>query len=99
MQISPAANTPTAAIDTEGMPSRYEALTRLAELIRSHPEEKDLFQTYARERHQVVALDAISQFDSAANCVQWHFLEPYNSEFEVFALKALPREETVAWWV
>jgi formate hydrogenlyase transcriptional activator len=99
MQISPAANTPKAAIDTEGLPSRYEALIRLAELIRSHPEEKDLFQTCARELNQVVALDGMGQFDSAANRVHWHFLEPYDSEFEALALKALPREETVAWWV
>ena len=99
MQISPAANTPKAAIDTEGLPSRYETLIRLAELIRSHPEEKDLFQTCAHELNQVVALDGMSQFDSAANFVQWHFLEPYDSEFEALALKALPREETVAWWV
>jgi formate hydrogenlyase transcriptional activator len=99
MQISPAANPPKAAIDMKGLSSRYGALIRLAQLIRSHPEEKDLFQTCARELHQVVPLDGMSHFDSAANWVQWHIVEPYNSELEALALKALPREETVAWWV
>jgi formate hydrogenlyase transcriptional activator len=93
MQISPAANTPKAAIDTEGLPSRYEALIRLAELIRSHPEEKDLFQTCARELNQVVALDGMGQFDSAANRVHWHFLEPYDSEFEALALTRISHQE------
>ena len=91
MQISPAANPPKAAIDMKGLSSRYEALIRLAQLIRSHPEEKDLFQTCARELHQVVPLDGMSQFDSAANWVQWHIVEPYNSEFEVARCKALPK--------
>jgi len=99
MQISPAANSPKAAIDNEELSSRYEALIRLAELIRSHPEEKDLFQTCANVLHQVISFDGMSHFDSSPNWVQWHLLEPYNSEFEAIALKALPREETVAWWV
>src|SRR3984885_1714992 len=79
--------------------SRYEALARIAELIRSHSEEKVLFQTFASDLHQVVPFDCISQFDSAANWVHWHFLEPYDSAFEALAIRNIPREETVVWWV
>src|ERR1700682_5415784 len=42
---------------SESLASRYEALARIAELIRYHPEEKVLFQTCASELHQVVAFD------------------------------------------
>jgi len=84
---------------SESLASRYEALARIAELIRSHPEEKVLFQTCASELHQVVAFDALSWFDPAANWVQWHFLEPYDSALEALAVRDIPKEETVAWWV
>jgi formate hydrogenlyase transcriptional activator len=83
----------------ESLASRYEALARIAELIRSHPEEKVLFQTCASELHQVVAFDGLSWFDPAAHWVQWHFLEPYDSAFEALAVRGIPKEETVAWWV
>ena len=53
----------------------------------------------ASELHQVVAFDGLSQFDSAANWVQWHFLEPYDSALEALAVRGIPKEETVAWWV
>src|ERR1700758_4600302 len=79
--------------------SRYEALARIAELIRYHPEEKVLFQTCASELHQVVAFDGLSWFDPAANWVQWHFLEPYDGALEALAVRDIPQEETVAWWV
>src|ERR1700758_2770055 len=79
--------------------SRYEALARIAELIRYHPEEKVLFQTCASELHQVVAFDGLSWFDPAANWVQWHFLEPYDGALEALAVRDIPKEETVAWWV
>jgi len=84
---------------SESLASRYEALARIAELIRSHPEEKVLFQTCASELHQVVAFDGLSWFDPAAHWVQWHFLEPYDSAFEALAVRDIPKEETVAWWV
>jgi formate hydrogenlyase transcriptional activator len=99
MQKLLTADAPSDAISTEGLASRYEALIHLAELIRSHPGEKDLFQTLANDLHRVVPFDGLSQFDPAANWVQWHFLEPYNREFESRAVKAIPKEETVAWWV
>jgi formate hydrogenlyase transcriptional activator len=83
----------------ESLASRYVALARIAELIRSHPEEKVLFQTCASELHQVVAFDGLSWFDPAAHWVQWHFLEPYDSAFEALAVRGIPKEETVAWWV
>ena len=88
-----------AALSSNGLASRYEALARIAELIRYHPEEKVLFQTCASELHQVVAFDGLSWFDPAANWVQWHFLEPYDSALEALAVRDIPKEETVAWWV
>jgi formate hydrogenlyase transcriptional activator len=84
---------------SESLASRYEALARIAELIRSHPEEKVLFQTCASELHQVVAFDGLSWFDPAVHWVQWHFLEPYDSALEALAVRDIPKEETVAWWV
>src|ERR1700733_13584406 len=84
---------------SESLASRYEALARIAELIRYHPEERVLFQTCASELHQVVAFDGLSWFDPAAHWVQWHFLEPYDSALEALAVRDIPKEETVAWWV
>jgi formate hydrogenlyase transcriptional activator len=99
MQMASSPTGPDRALSSNDLASRYQALTRLAELIRSHPEEKVLFQTFANELHQVVPFDCISQFDPVANWVQWHFLEPYDGDFEALALGALPKEDTVAWWV
>ena len=79
--------------------SRYDALVRLAEAIRSHPDEKDLFRTLAKELHDVVEFDAVSQFDGTANWVQWHFVEPYNSRLEARGLYPVRKEQTAAWWV
>jgi formate hydrogenlyase transcriptional activator len=84
---------------SESLASRYEALARIAELIRFHPEEKVLFQTCASELHHVVAFDGLSWFDPSAHWVQWHFFEPYESAFEALAVRNIPKEETVAWWV
>ncbi len=95
----PAPNDSQPAALGEGLASRYEALARIAELIRSHAEEKILFQTIASELHQVVAFDGLSWFDPAANWVHWHFLEPYDSAIEALAVRNIPREKTIAWWV
>jgi hypothetical protein len=95
----PAPNDSQPAARGEGLASRYEALARIAELIRSHSEEKLLFQTCASELHQVVAFDALSWLDPAANWVQWHFVEPYHSALEALAVRNIPKEETVVWWV
>jgi formate hydrogenlyase transcriptional activator len=99
MQTSAAANALEAAPLSQELAPRYEALIRLAEVIRSHPEECDLFQTFASELHQVVPFNGVSQFDPAANWVQWSFLEPYKKEFEAIQARPLPKEETAAWWV
>src|SRR5580698_2442851 len=84
---------------SESLASRYQALAHIAELIRSHPEEKVLFQTCASELHQVVAFDGLSWFDPAVHWVQWDFLEPYDSALEALAVRDIPKEETVVWWV
>jgi formate hydrogenlyase transcriptional activator len=99
MRISSAANALEAVPLSEGLASRYEALIRLAEVIRSQRDQRDLFRTFANELHQVVPFDGICQFDAAANMVQWHFLEPYNNKFWALPVCAIPKEETVAWWV
>ena len=99
MEKCPTADAAGAAVSCETLASRYEALIRLAELIRSHPGERDLLQTVAGDLHQVVPFDGLSQFDPAANWVQWHFLEPYDGQVETRAVRAVPREETIAWWV
>src|ERR1700723_1682520 len=94
----PAPNDSELAAHGEGLASRYRALARIAELIRSHSDEKVLFQTCASELHQVVAFDGLSWLDPAANWVQWHFLEPYDSALEALAVRSIPKEKTVAWW-
>ncbi len=83
----------------EQLAVRYEALIRLAEVIRSHPDEGDLFQTLANELHHVVAFDAFCQFDGTANWIQWYFVEPYKSKLETRRLEPVPKEEMLAWWV
>src|SRR5579862_7086150 len=82
-----------------GPASRYEALIRLAEAIRSHPAEKDLFRTLVSELREVVEFDALTQFDGAANWVHWEFAEPYSDKLEARRVDPLPKEETAAWWV
>src|SRR5437868_11885286 len=84
---------------TEGLAARYEALIRLAETIRSRPDEGDLFQTLANELHEVVEFDAFCQFEGAAHWVQWYFVEPYKNKLETRRLEPVPKEETAAWWV
>ena len=79
--------------------ARYEALIRLAAIIRSHPDEGDLFQTLATELREVVEFDAFCQFDGGTKWVQWYFVEPYKSKLEARRLEAVPNEETPAWWV
>jgi len=95
----PTPNDSQPAACSEGLASRYEALARIGELIRSHSEEKALFQTCTIELHQVVAFDGLCWLDPAANWVQWHFIEPYDSAIEALAVRNIPREETVVWWV
>jgi formate hydrogenlyase transcriptional activator len=76
---------------------RYESLIRLAEAIRSHRDQKDLFKLLADELHQVVPFDAMAQCDNAGNKVNWHFSEAYDSQR--FRVSDIPKEESVAWWV
>jgi formate hydrogenlyase transcriptional activator len=97
--MSPADNALEPARLQNGPASRYEALIRLAEAIRSHPDENDLFQTLANELHEVVEFDAFCQFDGTANWLQWYFVEPYKSGLEARRLEPVPKEETAAWWV
>jgi formate hydrogenlyase transcriptional activator len=99
MQLSAVAISFEDANSCRGLAARYEALIRLAEVIRSHREEKDLFQTLATELHQVVPFDGISQFDASANWVQWRFVEPHNKAFEALPPDLIPKEDTVAWRV
>src|ERR1700740_3385131 len=80
-------------------PASSEAVIRVGEAIRSHPDEKDLFRTIVNELREVVEFDVLGQFDSTANWVQWYFAEPYKDKMEARRLEAFPKEENVAWWV
>jgi formate hydrogenlyase transcriptional activator len=82
---------------TQSLAPRYESLIRLAEAIRSHRDQKDLFQVLADELRQVVPFDAMSQIDHAGNKVNWHFSEAYDSR--ISRVSDIPKEESVAWWV
>src|ERR1700674_904988 len=99
MRMSPAAN----ALEPNSLPdelvSRYEALIRLGEAIRSNPNENELFQTLVKELHEVVEFDVLCQFDGTANWVMWYFDEPYKGKLEARRLEDVPKEETAAWWV
>ena len=46
---------------------RFIALNRLAEAIRSHTDEKDLFRTLVSELREVVEFDVLCQLDGTAN--------------------------------
>jgi len=97
--MSPATNALEPRSLADEIPSRYQALIRLGEAIRSHPDEKDLFQTLANQLHEVVEFDAFCQFDGTANWLQWYFVEPYKSGLEARLLEPVPKEDTAAWWV
>jgi formate hydrogenlyase transcriptional activator len=99
MGMPPATNTLEPTPLPNAPASRYEALIRLAEAIRSHPDEKDLFRTLVNELHEVVEFDVLCQLDGTANWVQWYFAEPYNDKLEARRLEAVPKEDTAAWWV
>ena len=81
----------------QSLAPRYESLMRLAEAIRSHGDQKDLFQLLADELRQVVPFDVMAQCDHAGNKVNWHFSEGYDSE--KCRVSDIPKEETVHWWV
>ncbi|WP_263353392.1 sigma 54-interacting transcriptional regulator [Acidicapsa acidisoli] len=82
-----------------GAVARCEALARLTRLIRSHSEERDLFQTCASELHRVVAFDGVAMFDPSANWVHWHLRDPYDRAREALPVSSIKKEETVVWWV
>src|SRR5216683_2166326 len=84
------------ARSTDSLAPRYESLIRLAEAIRSHQDQKDLFQFLAAELRQVVLFDVMAHCDRAGNKVNWHFSEAYDSKKRA---SDIPKEETVAWWV
>ena len=85
------------ARSTQALAPRYESLIRLAEAIRSHRDQKGLFQLLADELRHVVPFDAMAQFDHAGNRVNWHFSEAYDTT--ISQVSDIPKEETVAWWV
>jgi formate hydrogenlyase transcriptional activator len=77
--------------------SQYESLIRLAEAIRSHTDQNDLFRLLADELREVVPFDAICQVDHAGNKINWHFSEACDSRAS--GISEIPKEETVGWWV
>ena len=101
MGMSVTANAPESAPSSQALASRYEALIRLAEAIRSHPDEKELFRTFANELHQVIPFHGLSQFDPQANYVHWYFEEEMEATREELAslLRTIPQEESISRWV
>ena len=61
--------------------SRYEAIVRLAESIRSLPDEKDLFRTLVDELHDVIEFDVLCQFDGTANWSGGILLNPIKTSW------------------
>jgi len=86
---------------SEGLALRYEALIRLAEAIRSHSDEGDLFRIVADELHQVIPFHGFLQVDPAGNWVQCHSEEKLDAWREGMAslLRTIPKEESIARWV
>jgi formate hydrogenlyase transcriptional activator len=89
------ADMPRRAVETLG--PQFESLIRLAEAIRRHPDQKDLFQMLADELRHVVPFDAICQVDHAGKKINWHFSEVCNSK--ISGMSDIPKKETVGWWV
>ena len=81
----------------ESVAARYESLIRLADSIRAHREPKELFRVLAEELRSVIPFDGIAQFDEAANKVNWHLCA--RCEQTSASMSAIPKEETLAWWV
>src|SRR5690242_21622073 len=78
--------------------ARYESLIRLAEAIRSHRDQKELFHLLADELREVVPFDAMAQYDESAAKVNWRLCE-LCTQPNPAPLSAVATEETVAWWV
>jgi formate hydrogenlyase transcriptional activator len=89
------ADMPARAAETLG--PQFESLIRLAEAIRSCPDQNDLFQLLADELREVVPFDAICQVDHAGNKIKWHFSEVCDSKRS--GISDIPKEESVGWWV
>jgi formate hydrogenlyase transcriptional activator len=76
---------------------RYEALIRLAALIRDQHETKALFRALVNELRPVIPFDAIAQFDESSRKVNWHLCDscpqqaPHPAEIQL--------EGTLPWWV
>jgi formate hydrogenlyase transcriptional activator len=89
-----------AATLIEREPSRYEALIRVLQAIRSHRDPADLFSALKNELHSVVKFDSIGiiQYDEAGNEIGWHLAERCKQMRDTPA-KDIPREETIPWLV
>ena len=81
--------------------ARYESLIRMAEAVRSHRDQRELFDLLARELRRVVPFDAIAQYDDAPRKVRWHLCadDPPHEGPKSDPTSDLHREETLAWWV
>jgi formate hydrogenlyase transcriptional activator len=81
--------------------ARYESLIRVAEAVRSHRDQRQLFELLARELRRVVPFDALAQYDDGPNKVNWHVCEnmPLGDCPPTDPASDLSREQTLAWWV
>jgi formate hydrogenlyase transcriptional activator len=77
---------------------RYESLIRLAEAIRSHVNQRELFRFVADELLQVVPFDAIAQYDGPGNKINWRLCAE-RGELKPLASPDIKEEESIAGWV
>jgi formate hydrogenlyase transcriptional activator len=81
--------------------ARYESLIRMADAVRSHRDQRELFDLLARELRRVVPFDAIVQYDDAPSKVHWHLCPDAAPAERPLSdpLADLTKEDTLAWWV
>jgi len=86
------------ARSTQSLVPRYESLIRLAEAIRSHRGQKDLFQFVADGTAACSSIRWMAQLDRATNRINWHFSEAYDSAISRW-FQISQRKKPVERWV
>ena len=79
--------------------TRYTALIRVLQAIRTHRDPEELFALLSTELRQVVKCDFLGAglYEEAANKFHWHHDDRLKEM--VVGLADIPLEETISWWV
>ncbi len=91
----------TPKLDLEpSLAGRYEALFRVSRAISAYRDPTEMFRALGVELGSVVQFDGIGvvQYDDAGNASKWH-VDERCPKGEDCPSTALPREETITWWV